>query len=74
MSTNDSFFGILNGELVLLFNGSLVKLSNFSSSAQVQTDMPDYITYSESGNTEPIDETASSIKSIRGRSNNRGYL
>ena len=52
LSTNDSFFGILNGELVLLFNGSLVKLSNFSSSAQVQTDMPDYITYSESGNTE----------------------
>lgn len=62
VSTNDSFFGILNGELVLLFNGSLVKLSNFSSSAQVQTDMPDYITYSESGNTEPIDETDSSIK------------
>lgn len=62
VSTNDSFFGILNGELVLLFNGSLVKLSNFSSSAQVQTDMPDYITYSESGNIEPIDETDSSIK------------
>lgn len=62
VSTNDSFFGILNGELVLLFNGSLVKLSNFSSSAQVQTDMPDYITYSESGNTEPIDKTDSSIK------------
>lgn len=62
VSTNDSFFGMLNGELVLLFNGSLVKLSNFSSSAQVQTDTPDYITYYESGNTEPIDETASSIK------------
>lgn len=62
LSTNDSFFGILNGELVLLFNGSLVKLSNFSSSAQVQTDMPDYITYYESENTEPTDETDSSIK------------
>lgn len=62
LSTNGSFFGILNGELVLLFNGSLVKLSNFSSSAQVQTDMPDYITYYESENTEPTDETDSSIK------------